>query len=219
MARSRQPGADARAFMARLMPTQPMLSRRALIARRACRARAMPSVAKMNAPTSGMPASRAATAGLCLTERTMTYWASQLTAAAAAASTASASIALRSQPCAWSPARRAAGAPGMPLGCAGAGGVLSPADAGGPWGSRTCQLATVARLGLARGRAGREVLRRGQRGVETSSSTWLSAAGHRASWRSRVSTLAVIRVTGRCISWSSAASLAESYVLSRATSY
>ena len=56
----------------------------------------------MTAPISGIPASSAATAGLCLTDRTKTYCASQLTMAAAAASTASATIAPSSQPCARS---------------------------------------------------------------------------------------------------------------------
>ena len=102
IARSRQPGADASAFIARLIPTQATFRTRARIARLPCRARAMPSEAKISAPTSGMPASRAATGVLCLTVRTRTYWASQLTAAAAAARTASAAIALRSQVCARS---------------------------------------------------------------------------------------------------------------------
>src|SRR5579859_1213533 len=97
MARSRHPGAEARAFMVSDSPTQAAFSARARMARLPCRASAMPSAAKISAPTSGMPASRAATTGLCLTRPTMTYWASQLTAAAAAASTASAIIALRSQ--------------------------------------------------------------------------------------------------------------------------
>jgi hypothetical protein len=99
MARFRQPGADASAFITRLMPTQATFRTRARMARFPSRARATPSEAKTRAPTSGMPASRAATAGSCLTARTRTYWASQLTAAAAAARTASAAIALRSH--AW----------------------------------------------------------------------------------------------------------------------
>ena len=57
----------------------------------------MPRAAKISAPASGMPASSAEIAGTCLTWRTMTYWASQLTTAAAAARTARAAIALRSQ--------------------------------------------------------------------------------------------------------------------------
>jgi hypothetical protein len=110
MARSRQPRVDTSAFMARLIPTHARLSVLARIARLPCRASAMPKVAKMTAPMSGMPASRLATAGLCFTDRTSTYWASQDTTAAAAASTASASIAPRSQPAARSavPARSAA---------------------------------------------------------------------------------------------------------------
>ena len=59
----------------------------------------MPSAAEITAPISAMPASSAATAGLCLTARTSTYWASQLTAAAAA-STAREAIAPRSHPAA-----------------------------------------------------------------------------------------------------------------------
>ena len=102
MARSRQPGAEASAFIARLIPTQATFRTRARMARLACRARATPSAAKISAPTSGMPASRAATARLVLTEATRTYWASQLTAAAAAARTPSAITALRSQACARS---------------------------------------------------------------------------------------------------------------------
>ena len=57
----------------------------------------MPRAAKISAPASGMPASSAEITGTCLTWRTMTYWASQLTTAAAAARTARAAIALRSQ--------------------------------------------------------------------------------------------------------------------------
>ncbi len=102
IAMSRQPGVAARAFIARLIATQATLRVRARIARLPCSASAMPRVAKMSAPTSGMPASRAATVGLCLTMATITYWASQLTAAAAAASTVRASIALRSHACARS---------------------------------------------------------------------------------------------------------------------
>ena len=44
-----------------------------------------------------MPASSAAITGTCRAWRTMTYWASQLTTAAAAARTARAAMALRSQ--------------------------------------------------------------------------------------------------------------------------
>jgi len=102
IARSRQPGADASAFIARLIPTQPTFSARARSARLPYKASATPSDAKTSAPTSGMPASKAATGVFCLTARTRTYWASQLTAAAAAARTASAAIALRSQVCARS---------------------------------------------------------------------------------------------------------------------
>ena len=102
MARSRQPGADASAFMARLIAMQVTFSARGRMARLPCRARAMPSAAKISAPMSGMPASRAAIAGACLTSRTRTYCASQLTAAAAAARAASAVVAVRSQACARS---------------------------------------------------------------------------------------------------------------------
>jgi len=69
----------------------------------------MPRAAKISAPTSGMPASRAAMTMLCLTDPTRRYWASQLTTAAAAARTASASIAPRSHLCAHSPGSRFAG--------------------------------------------------------------------------------------------------------------
>ena len=89
--------------MARLIPTQATFRTRARMARLPCRASATPSEAKTSAPTSGMPASRAAITVSCLTARTRTYWASQLTAAAAAARTASAIIALRSQ--AWARSR------------------------------------------------------------------------------------------------------------------
>ena len=84
--------------MARLTATQPTFRVRARMARLACSARAIPSMAKISAPTSGIAASSAAIAGMRLTWRTMTYWASQLTAAAAAARTARLNIALRSHP-------------------------------------------------------------------------------------------------------------------------
>src|SRR6266704_123443 len=120
IARSRQPGAAASAFMARLTATQATFRVRARMARLACSARAMPSVAKMTAPTSGIAASSAAIRGVFLTWRTMTYWASQLTAAAAAARTVRLHIALRSHPRARSPPPRigpvtAAGAMLVPL--------------------------------------------------------------------------------------------------------
>jgi hypothetical protein len=69
----------------------------------------MPSVAKISAPVSGMPASSAAIAGTCRARTTMTYWASQLTTAAAAARRASAAMALRSHARPLSAAGRVAG--------------------------------------------------------------------------------------------------------------
>src|SRR5258708_1555457 len=92
---SRQPLPAAIAFIASEMATQATFSVRGRSARLPCSARAIPSAAKMTAPTSGTPASRAAITGACLTWLTITYWASQLTTAAAAASTARAAIALR----------------------------------------------------------------------------------------------------------------------------
>ncbi len=94
---SRQPRPAAIAFIARDRPTQATFSVRGRSARRPCSANAMPRAAKISAPASGMPASSAEITGTCSTWRTMTYWASQLTTAAAAARTARAAIALRSQ--------------------------------------------------------------------------------------------------------------------------
>ena len=97
IARSRHPDPAAIAFIASEIPTQATFKARGRSARRPCSASAMPSAAKITAPTSGTPASRAAITGTCLTRLTMTYWASQLTTAAAAASTARAAMALRNQ--------------------------------------------------------------------------------------------------------------------------
>src|SRR6266702_3267934 len=85
IAMSRQPRPAAIAFIANEIATQATFSVRGRRARLPCSARAMPSAAKMTA----------ATTGTCLTWLTITYWASQLTTAAAAASTARAAIALR----------------------------------------------------------------------------------------------------------------------------
>ena len=85
MARFRQPGSAARAFMNTLVPTEARLSARARSARRPCRASAMPRQAKTRAVASGMAASRAAMAGRWRAASTMWYWAVKLTAAAAAA--------------------------------------------------------------------------------------------------------------------------------------
>ena len=147
MARSRQPGDEASAFMPRLSPTQATLRVRA---RRAClpsRATAMPSAAKITAPTSGMPASSAAITALCLTDRTRTYWASQLTTAAAAARTASASIAPRSQACARSPGSRPAGAGVITVRFAVPGRAVPVGPGWGRW-----RPAVLAASGMAMGR-------------------------------------------------------------------
>src|SRR5690348_9804615 len=95
MARFRQPGAAAIAFMNTLAPTEARFSARARRARRPCRARAMPRLAKTKAAASGMAAS-AAMAGKWRVALTMRYWAVKLTAAAAAARTARPAAALRS---------------------------------------------------------------------------------------------------------------------------
>ena len=96
MARFRQPGAAAIAFMNTLAPTEARFSARARSARRPCRARAMPRQAKTRAAASGMAASRAATTGRWRVASTIRYWAVKLTAAAAAARTHSPAAALRS---------------------------------------------------------------------------------------------------------------------------
>src|SRR5258708_1458333 len=57
MARSRQPGAAAIAFMNTDVPTAAPFSARARIARRPCNARAMPRQANTKAAASGMEAS------------------------------------------------------------------------------------------------------------------------------------------------------------------
>ncbi len=96
IAASRHPGPAASAFIASEIPMHAAFSARGRTALLPCRASATPSAAKMTAPTSGIPASSAATTVTCLAARTIVYWASQLTAAAAAASTPSATVALRS---------------------------------------------------------------------------------------------------------------------------
>src|SRR5215467_7541769 len=94
---SRHPRPAASAFMASEIATQTTFSVRGRSARRPCSAKAIPKAAKITAPTSGTPASRAAITGVRLIRLTMTYWASQLTTAAAAARTARAAMAFRSQ--------------------------------------------------------------------------------------------------------------------------
>src|SRR5690242_2824610 len=96
MAVSRQPGAAARAFMPTLAATEARLRVRARRARRPCRAKAMPRLAKTRAAASGMAASAAAMAGKFLVALTIRYWAVKLTAAAAAARTPRPAAALRS---------------------------------------------------------------------------------------------------------------------------
>src|SRR3954447_13487706 len=96
MARLRQPGSAARAFIVTLAATEARLRVRARRARRPCRARAMPRLAKTRAAASGIAASRAAMAGRWRVALTMRYWAVKLTAAAAAASTPRPAAAVRS---------------------------------------------------------------------------------------------------------------------------
>src|SRR6266487_7076826 len=96
IARFRQPGAAAIAFMNTLAPTEARLSARARSARRRCRARAIPRQAKTRAAVSGIAASRTATTGRWRVASTIRYWAVKLTAAAAAASTHRPAAALRS---------------------------------------------------------------------------------------------------------------------------
>ena len=96
MARFRQPGSAAMAFMNTLVPTEARFSARARRARRPCRARAMPRQAKTRAAASGMAASRAAMAGRWRAVSAIRYWAVKLTAAAAAARTHRPAAALRS---------------------------------------------------------------------------------------------------------------------------
>src|SRR5580693_845287 len=102
MARFRQPGAAAIAFMNTLAATAARFSARARMARRPCRASATPRQAKMRAAASGMAASRAATAGRWRAASAIRYWAVKLTAAAAAARTHSPAAALRSHRPEWS---------------------------------------------------------------------------------------------------------------------
>ena len=106
IARFRQPGAAASRFMLTLVATDATFSTRARIARLPCSASAMPSAAKTSAAASGMPASSAAAHWMPLAANTILNWASKLTAAAAAASRPSASMAYRSQVADRSPALR-----------------------------------------------------------------------------------------------------------------
>src|SRR5580704_7524249 len=96
IARFRQPGAAAMAFMKTLAATEAMLRARARRARRPWSARAMPRQAKTKAAASGIAASRAATTGRWRAASAIRYWAVKLTAAAAAARTHSPAAALRS---------------------------------------------------------------------------------------------------------------------------
>src|SRR5580704_14517483 len=106
MARFRQPGAAAMAFMKTLAATEAMLRARARRARRPWSARAMPRQAKTRAAASGMAASRAATIGRWRAASAIRYWAVKLTAAAAAARTHSPAAALRSHRPERSPGHR-----------------------------------------------------------------------------------------------------------------
>jgi hypothetical protein len=96
MARFRQPGAAAIAFMNTLVPTAARFRARARRARRPCRASAMPRQANTMAAASGMAASRAAITGRCRAASAIRYWAVKLTTAAAAARTPRPAAALRS---------------------------------------------------------------------------------------------------------------------------
>src|SRR6266704_3287971 len=96
MARFRQPGAAAIAFMNTLAATEARFSARARSARRPCKASAMPRQAKTKAAASGMAASRAAMAGRWRAMSAMRYWAVKLTAAAAVARMHRPAAALRS---------------------------------------------------------------------------------------------------------------------------
>src|SRR5271169_2693770 len=103
MARFRQPGPAAIAFMNTLAATEARFSVRARSARRPCRAKAMPRQAK----------TRAAAAGRWRAVSAIRYWAVKLTAAAAAASTQRPAAALRSHRPDRSEAGREAG--GVPV--------------------------------------------------------------------------------------------------------
>ena len=109
MARFRQPGTAAMAFMNTLVPTEARFSARARSARRPCSASAMPRQAKTRAAASGMAASRAAMTGRWRVASAIRYWAVKLTAAAAAARTPSPAAALRSHK-----AERSGPGPGHP---------------------------------------------------------------------------------------------------------
>src|SRR5689334_7554237 len=105
MARFRQPGAAAMAFMNTLAATEARFSARAGIARRPWSARAIPRQAKTRAAASGMAASRAATIGRWRAVSAIRYWAVKLTTAAATARTHSPAAALRSHRPERSPGR------------------------------------------------------------------------------------------------------------------
>ena len=96
MARFRQPGAAAMAFMNTLAPTEARFSARAWIAWRPCNASATPRQAMTRAAASGIAASRAATTGRWRIAFTIRYWAVKLSVAADAARTHSPAPALRS---------------------------------------------------------------------------------------------------------------------------
>ena len=91
-----QPGSAAMKFIKMLVATAPTLSSRARMARLPCRARAIPSEAKIAADASGIPASSAAITRSCRTLTIMLNCAANDTTAAAAASAPSAIIAFRS---------------------------------------------------------------------------------------------------------------------------
>src|SRR6266571_9111031 len=106
MARFRQPGAAAIAFMNTLVPTAARFRARARRARRPCKASAMPRQAKTRAAASGIAASSAAMVGRSRAASAIRYWAVKLTVAAAAARTPRPAAALRSH----RPERSAGGA-------------------------------------------------------------------------------------------------------------
>ena len=97
MARFRQPGAAAMAFMNTLAATEARLRARGRRARRPCRAKAMPRQAKTRAAASGIAASSPATTARWRVAWISRYWAVKLTTAAAAASRHNPAAAFRSQ--------------------------------------------------------------------------------------------------------------------------
>ena len=98
IARPRQPGAAAIAFMNTDVPTAATFRNRARTARRPCSASAMPRQANTSAAASGIAASRPAMTGSRRAASTIRYWAEKLTAAAAPASSTSPAAAPRSHP-------------------------------------------------------------------------------------------------------------------------